>query len=349
MKQLQQKPYPVWLNAQPKAALKAALSHAGTKTPIVLCDATTEQHCLPLVSSLLPKEPPIVVPAGEQHKSQDMLQFIWQQLLARNADRNSILLVLGGGVLTDLGGFAAATYMRGIRWVAVPTSLIGITDAALGGKTGTNFYGLKNMVGAYHNPSAVSVATRFLNTLPEREWQSGIGEMLKHAWLAGGRTWQQAAKPIDRKDISTLLEAGIRQKLGLVRRDPYEHGPRKLLNLGHTFGHALEAWSLETEHPLPHGVCVAVGMKYAAQVSRLMGRMSKRSFNALVRTIDVHQFPEALMPLRFEPLLERMRHDKKGLAGMVRMVLPLRPGKCVWDVEVVDDMLTESYLRLSSS
>lgn len=343
MKTLQQKKYPVWLDNGPEAPLKAALELAGTRTPIVLCDANTVQHCLPLMKKILPKETPIMVPPGEQHKSQDMMQFIWQQLLAQSADRNSVLLVLGGGVLTDLGGFAASTYMRGIRWIAVPTSLVGMADAALGGKTGINFYGLKNMVGAFHNPLAVAVGTRFLNTLPEREWQSGLGEVLKHAWLTGGQVWQQAAKPPDRKSIAPLLEAGIRLKLRIVQRDPLEQGPRKLLNLGHTFGHALEAWSLETDHPVPHGVCVAVGMKYAAQVSRLLGRMSVRSLNGLVRTIDAYPFPEVPLPFRFEPLLERMQADKKGKAGSVQMVLPLRPGKCVWNVAVEEQVLEEAF------
>ena len=236
------------------AELDALCDQLAADRVFLLTDVTTEQLCRPLVSeckALLHAES-IVIGATDVNKTLDTLSQVWTALSNGKASRQSLLINLGGGMVTDLGGFAAATIKRGIRFVNIPTTLLAMVDAAVGGKTGINFNGLKNEIGAFKEAEAVIIDTEFLRTLDDKNLRSGYAEMLKHSLLENEAMWADHLK-FD-------LAQSIRCKERIVTEDPHEHGIRKALNLGHTVGHAFESFALEQNRPILHGYAVAYGL-----------------------------------------------------------------------------------------
>lgn len=229
----------------------------------ILTDEIAESCCLPLLKGLQ-AVPRIVLPSGEAAKTIGSVQRIWDFLMAHNATRQAILFNVGGGVVTDMGGFAAATYKRGVRFVNLPTTLLSMVDASTGGKTGVNFGGVKNAVGTFTQPTATLIYTPFLQTLPACEWLSGYAEMLKHALLDSMESWQQLlAYDIEQRDTEQmvpLLEYSVSVKERIILADPTEQGLRKVLNFGHTIGHAIEEMYARQQKSVPHGYCVLWGM-----------------------------------------------------------------------------------------
>ena len=336
----------------------------------VLCDTNTERDCLPWIEGFY--DDYFVVKAGEQHKNIESTQAIWAWLLARKADRNAVLLNLGGGVVGDMGGFAAATYKRGIDFVQIPTTLLAMIDASIGGKVGIDFGGIKNSVGVFCEPRVVFIAPEFLGTLPEREFRSGLAEVIKHELIGIDEErghvfarWHNLAeyrhlinKSLSNEDgdfttteykellLNTLywITENVAIKQEIVGQDPYEKGLRKVLNLGHTVGHAIESFSLTTDTPLLHGESVALGLIVELYLSHKKLGL-KEKFYLDWTSIIRNNFPELPILFResdYETLWEFMLNDKKNNKGIVKCVLLERIGNPAWDIELSKDEFMEA-------
>ena len=229
----------------------------------VIVDENTKMHCLPLLSfEGMPDYQLISIQAGEHHKNITTCNEIWEKLISADADRQSIVLNLGGGVIGDMGGFCAATFKRGIRFLQIPTTLLSQVDASVGGKLGIDFKEVKNAVGLFQNPEAVIIQPNFLQTLSYRELRSGFAEVIKHALIEDENQWKKLQNTVDLKaiDFQELIHHSVLIKKLIVEEDPFELGIRKKLNFGHTIGHAIESFYLNSDDPLLHGEAIAWGM-----------------------------------------------------------------------------------------
>ncbi|MBK8444538.1 MAG: 3-dehydroquinate synthase [Sphingobacteriales bacterium] len=309
-----------------------------------LCDTHTHQHCFPRLQALLPQAQVIVMPAGEAHKILDSCRIVWENLLQHHADRSALLLLLGGGVVGDLGAFAAATYKRGIRFIQIPTSLLAQTDASIGGKTGIDFGGIKNSIGLFQNPQAVCIDTQFLQTLPEKHWQNGYAEMLKHALIASSQQLDFLLHSDWKKNIDYILPQSLQIKQNIVERDPFEKGLRKCLNFGHTFGHALESYSLRHDtDPLLHGEAVAAGMRGALYLSERVLKFSPEVRHALEQQIS-ERFGTYTLPATAQTeLLDLLKNDKKNKNGYFNFCLLEKLGKAQWDCCISEQTIIETF------
>ncbi len=241
-------------------------NHLEDVQPIIIADARTNGFCVPKAIKLIPElkfAPIIVLPAGEANKNIEVVEFAWHQLMQLQANKKNIIVNIGGGALCDVGAFAASTYMRGLPFVNIPTTLLAMTDAAFGGKNGFNIANVKNIIGTIHLPEAVYVCTDFLVTLPSRELKSGIAEIIKHALIADQQMWHEINEASDVLDYCTdinIIKKSIAIKNKIVLNDLYDTDIRQALNFGHTIGHAIEAASHVGDNPLLHGEAIMLGM-----------------------------------------------------------------------------------------
>ena len=304
----------------------------------ILTDENVSEKCLPQLIAACPyleKAEVIEIEPGESSKSIEIVHHLWQHLLDCNADRKSVLINLGGGVVTDLGGFIASTFKRGIRSIHIPTSLLGMVDAAIGAKTGIDFGGIKNAIGTFY-PADVLVYPQFVQTLPEKEIISGFGEVLKTALITNAEFSAQLMK-IEKIAIGELMEfiptcAFIKQEI--VSEDLHESGRRKLLNLGHTIGHALESSWLEAGNPKPHGICIAIGILAETRIGCQKNLCDKGLVNALDEFI-IRAFGLQNLVLPVIGAIQKTIHqDKKNRAGTILMVLLTSPGHASIDIPV---------------
>jgi 3-dehydroquinate synthase len=281
----------------------------------------------------------VVLPAGEQEKTLDRFAQLMQALSTLGASRDVTVIALGGGVIGDLAGFAAACWMRGVRFVQLPTTLLAMVDSSVGGKTAVDLPGGKNLVGAFHQPAAVIADTSTLSTLPDRELRAGLAEVLKYGAIGdpGFFAWLEdhadALLARDAAALETAIATSCRHKAGVVARDETEQGERMLLNFGHTFGHAIE--TEQGYGGLLHGEAVAVGMLLAARLSSQLGRAPASDARRLQDLLESLGLPTAI-PAGLAPdaLLQRMRLDKKALSGSLRLVL----WRGIGQAEVVADV-----------
>jgi 3-dehydroquinate synthase len=295
---------------------------------LVLCDQNTQIHCYPLLAKHLPAHSLVVMEAGEQHKTLASCERVWRQM--QTLDRKSLLLNLGGGVVSDLGGFCAATFKRGIAFANLPTSLLAMVDAAFGGKYGVDFDGLKNQIGLFAEPEFVWVYPPFLQTLPKQELVSGFAEVIKYGLLAGGDFWQKVSGLQDLSFCEDFIAYSLALKAHIVGQDPKEKGLRKVLNLGHTFAHALEAQYLMDGQSVLHGQAVAAGLIVEGYISQKRCGLPREELSQIVQVVSTH-----FHRLSWEKgLFELAKNDKKNSKGSLRMALLERIGKPVFDVEV---------------
>ncbi|MBR1550776.1 MAG: 3-dehydroquinate synthase [Muribaculaceae bacterium] len=308
----------------------------------LLTDENTHRMVRPLVDLAATD---IIIPAGDEHKNIDSLQQVWRALQQGGATRQSLLINLGGGVVTDLGGLAAATFKRGMRFVNVPTTLLGAVDAAVGGKTGINFGGLKNEIGAFAEATDVVISTCFFSTLPTTELKSGFAEMLKHGLLTGSDEFDRLLHfDLDQLSPGQLLDrlqASVLVKQRIVEQDPHEQGLRRALNLGHTVGHAFESHALTCGHPVPHGYAVAWGLVTECVLSHMMMRFPSSTLQQLATFVRRHYGIFSITCDDYDTLLTLMRHDKKSRQGEINCTLLAACGDVRIDVTVTpDDMRT---------
>ncbi len=322
----------------------------------VVADDNTQRHCLPLFLEKTAPHPspftphPSPLPAGESHKTLATCERLWQSMLEARLDRRALVVNLGGGVVGDLGGFCAATWKRGVDFVQVPTTLLSMTDAAIGGKLGIDFQGVKNAVGVFQNPAAVFVDAQFLQTLPERELRSGLAEVIKHALIGDPVLLHfiENSRNLVQHDTvlpafwHELLCASIAVKARIVAEDPHERGLRMLLNYGHTVGHAVESYFLKTPFPITHGEAVAMGMICESWLARTA---ITDGHNRLARTIGaisgtfLHQpVPEAA----FAEIWATMQQDKKNTASLVRAAVPTGEPFGMQILELTEQAVRES-------
>lgn len=258
----------------------------------------------------------ITLKQGDDHKTIEALTGVWESLCAQGATRRSLVVNVGGGMVTDLGGFAAATFKRGVRFFNVPTTLLGAVDAAVGGKTGINFMGLKNEIGSFREADAVIVSTRFLSTLPEKEILSGYAEMIKHGIIADAGVYNRLLDfdiaAADPEGLLPLLEESVEIKRTIVRQDPHEHGLRRALNFGHTAGHALESLAIARRSPVPHGYAVAWGMVVETVLSHLILGLPSDRLHRLAGYVQQHYGTPAIGCNDYSELIRLMGHDKKN-------------------------------------
>lgn len=293
---------------------------------MVLVDNNTRQLVLPkLESPQLTNAHIIEIPTGDENKNLVTLTQVWNEMEACGATRQSILVNLGGGMVTDLGGLAAATFKRGISFINLPTTLLGAVDAAVGGKTGINFQGLKNEIGVFAQPVQVIVSTCFFTTLPAQEMKSGFAEMLKHAMLSSHDEFSALLNiDFDNIDSDMLLERlqiSVKVKEDIVEQDPTEKGLRKALNLGHTLGHAFESKALADGKPIPHGYAVAWGLVTEMVLSHMLKGFPSNDLYALARFVKAHYGAFHITCDDYDQLLSFMRHDKKSLSGEMNCTL----------------------------
>lgn len=316
----------VILTSDIRNSLRDCLSAFNTDWIGLLVDSNTRNKCLPLIGEILPDNITIIdISAGEQNKTLDTVVRVWGELSDADFTRNSLLICLGGGVVCDLGGFAASTFKRGIRRINIPTTLLADVDASVGGKTAIDFRGIKNEIGLFSNPDFVIISPEFLHTLPKREILSGYGEILKHSLLDCDKSLIRACD-LELGNISqyTMLEVirhSVEFKASVVASDPYDNGLRHILNLGHTAGHAFESFAISHGHDITHGVAVAYGLSIAVILSRLHSGFSADKMYMIVRHIrEIF----GVMPLTCEDypeILQLMRKDKKNRDGKITFVL----------------------------
>ncbi len=313
----------------------------------ILMDANTYRFCLPVLAGYLPLKDQhitnIILPAGETSKNMDSCHQVWQELITKQAGRDAVLINLGGGMITDLGGFAASVYKRGVRFIHIPTSLLSMVDAAFGGKTGIGYQGIKNTLGTFSPPEAVLIFDEFLNTLPKREMLSGLAEVIKYGYINDPEILDMAdidwLQPIDKWQV---ISKCIHAKLSVVEADPMENGRRKLLNFGHTVGHAIESLSHAKAAGLLHGEAIALGMYCALWLSVEKCKLSPGVLDRYTRWYLKHFKPYFFDDEDYPELFRLMYQDKKNIGGGFRFVLIKSPGDAYFDIVVGESQIAES-------
>lgn len=304
-----------------------AISECEHDRIFVLTDETTQQLCWPKIKNFkaLKNSTPIIIKATDTHKNLDTLSQVWQALSNGGATRHSLMINLGGGMVTDLGGFAASTFKRGIDFINIPTTLLAMVDASVGGKTGINFGGLKNEIGVFSDSRFVIINTQFLDTLDHDNICSGYAEMLKHGLISDERTWAELVTfDLDNPDLSQLqrmVAESIKVKERIVEADPHEHGIRKALNLGHTMGHAFESFAMRRGTPILHGYAVAYGLISELYMSARKTAFPTDRMHQTVRFIRENYGTFNITCDDYPTLIELMHHDKKNTSGIINFTL----------------------------
>ena len=289
------------------------------------------------------------IEAGEEHKTLDTVRGLYEHLILEHFDRKDLLAALGGGVVGDLTGFTAATYLRGIRFIQIPTTLLAQVDSSIGGKTGVDFDSYKNMVGAFHMPSLVYMNLSVLKTLPERQFTSGMAEILKHGLIRSEAYYKwllENQERIEKREYEALLPMiaeSCKIKRAVVEADPTEQGERALLNFGHTVGHAVEKLK---DFKLSHGECVAIGIVAAGWISLKRGFLSKEYLDEILRGLEAFSLPTYTDGLESKSVVEVTRSDKKMEAGSIKFVMLRRIGEAFVDRTVTEEELLFAVSRI---
>ena len=341
------KKYAVFIGAGVLKIIPEMLEQEEFSKVIVLTDTNTRKHCLPVVEKFLGDFVVLEIPPGETSKSLEKAVWLWEEFTRIGVDRGSVIINLGGGVVTDLGGFAEATFKRGIEFWHVPTSLMGMVDASIGGKTGIDFLNLKNQVGIYRDPAAIFVYPPFLNTLPDREIQSGFAEVIKHGLVRDFNLWEMVKEnETSGKLIPTeeIIGASIWVKADLVQIDPFEKKLRKALNFGHSIGHALESVFLKKgeSEMLLHGEAIVAGMICESFISFKKGFLDYASLNEITDFL-LRIYSPVIISMEDESLLmELLVHDKKNIGNKYMFTLLDGIGRYLVNQEVVSDEIKDS-------
>ncbi|MFV0547024.1 MAG: 3-dehydroquinate synthase [Bacteroides sp.] len=307
--------------------LMAAIEKCPHDKLFILTDANTYASCLPLLKAYacISQAIEICIEPDDTHKNLNALSTIWMKLSQEGATRHSLLINLGGGMVTDIGGFAAATFKRGIRFINIPTTLLAMVDASVGGKTGINFNGLKNEIGSFAPAESVLIDTAFLESLDRTNLLSGYAEMLKHGLIRNQEHWIELltfnTDQINYQVLQDLVGKSVQIKEEIVDQDPFEHGIRKALNLGHTVGHAFESFALSEGHPVLHGYAVAWGIICELYLSHLIVGFPKDKMRQTMQFIKDNYGVFAFNCKNYEQLYAFMQHDKKNTAGVINFTL----------------------------
>ncbi len=343
--------YPIYFN-HISNGLDEFISAGKYSRFFILTDEHTGKFCLPYLQERLKINNDfdlIEINAGEESKSIDFCVGIWKMLIDFGADRSSLLINLGGGVVTDLGGFAASTFKRGIDFIHIPTTLLSQVDASVGGKTGIDIDNIKNIIGTFTQPKAVFIEHSFLNTLPARQIKSGLAEMLKHGLIADAAYWN-LLKNSDLENLSAeLIRDSVIIKNKVVIADPTERGLRKILNFGHTIGHALESYSLDNdENPLTHGEAVVAGMICETYLSHVKAGLPLNEMQEIIDFLLGYYGKYNVVDSSYPELTSIMKKDKKNQSGKINCTLLSGIGESVIDNICTEEELCDSLKYYSS-
>ena len=321
MKEIKAIDYSIWIGKNSFSKLDIS----NYSQVAILVDENTKRDCLsklPQIENALIIE----IKSGEEYKNISTCSFIWEQLTINNFDRNSLLINLGGGVIGDMGGFCAATYKRGLEFIHIPTTLLAMVDASVGGKLGIDFKGFKNQIGLFNNPKAVLISSEFLETLAESELKSGFAEVLKHALISDNSLWLKLKNtPFTDLDWEDIIDTSVQIKNKIVLADPFEKGERKKLNFGHTFGHAIESYYLEKGTPISHGEAVFMGMILETKISDLSETDKNEIKNYVLSNFALPYTPKKSNLHKF------LINDKKNQNGKINFTLLNGIGNCSFD------------------
>jgi 3-dehydroquinate synthase len=322
--------------------LKKLLNSVEHSQLFVLVDENSKEYCYPLIKEYLENHQVIEVTAGEKYKTLDSCNLIWNALTKATADRKVLLLNLGGGVITDMGGFCAGTYKRGIRFINIPTTLLSQVDASVGAKTGIDFDGYKNHIGLFYEAEAVLVDPIFHKTLPQEQMVSGFAEMLKHGLIADKKHWQDCLDNGFEKFNNELIQQSVRIKEKVVEADPMEKGLRKILNFGHTVGHAIETHLLNTENEILHGEAIGLGMMAEAYISKSKGFLTQQEYSIVLNELKrIYKSPK-MEKASYAEIKRLCKQDKKNRNGQISMSLLHHIGKAVYDIPVEEELIDQA-------
>jgi 3-dehydroquinate synthase len=350
MKAIQSQDSTVYFNTECYTALNRHIASKSYSKIIVIADENTFEHCYPLFARQIETNLDIEViqiEAGEEHKNIETCSGVWNALSELNIDRKCLIINIGGGVVTDLGGFVASTYKRGVNYINIPTSLLAMVDASVGGKTGVDLGSLKNQIGVINTSEMVLIDTTLLNTLPQNEMRSGLAEMLKHGLIQDEMYWNKMSdlSKLTSEDLDTLIYESVIIKNNVVTQDPTEQGLRKTLNFGHTLGHAIESYCLENNNntTLLHGEAIAVGMILACYISTKTTGFNSSKCDE-IKTIILNTFEKIDFTTDdIKPIIELMKYDKKNSHGNINFVLLSAIGQTVIDCKVSNELILESF------
>ena len=325
----------ILFSTEPATDLRNFLREKSYSKVVVLTDDHTAIYCYPLLRDGLPPHQKIEIPSGEEQKNITTCAFIWDEMTSLEMDRHSALIIIGGGVLGDMGGFCAATYKRGIDFALIPTTLLSQVDASIGGKLGVDFRHFKNHIGVFKTPVFTLLHSGFLSTLPEAEKRSGFAEVIKHALISDASAWRQLqSHSFQDQPWEILLRQSVKVKLDVVSADPYEKGLRKTLNAGHTIGHAVETFLLQSRRKILHGEAVAVGLVCEAFLAREKGMLSEQEFEGIRQYILSVFGKIGLAAGEEEAIAKLTTQDKKNKGNRILCVLLNGIGNAKWDCEI---------------
>lgn len=350
MNSIETETYTVHFNSIGYEKLNQYLDFHDFSKIFILVDSNTHKFCIPSFMSQLKTTITIEIieiEAGEQHKTIETCVGVWNALSELNADRKSLLLNLGGGVVTDLGGFVASTFKRGIKYLNIPTSLLAMVDASVGGKTGVDLGTVKNQIGVINSGDIVVIDTSFLHTLPQNHLKSGLAEMLKHG-LIKDRIYFETLTDLSKltlNDLDDLIYESVIIKKTIVTEDPNENGIRKHLNFGHTLGHAIESYFLESDDKsdLLHGEAIAIGMILECYLSAELLKFSKEDLQRITKAIHAIYQPVHFENNDYAPIIELLKYDKKNEHGKINFVLLEAIGKPKIDCLVPNHLILEAF------
>ncbi|MBU3822274.1 3-dehydroquinate synthase [Flavobacteriaceae bacterium XHP0103] len=316
----------------------------------ILVDTNTHKFCLPHFLENLNTDIAleiIEIEEGEVHKNIDTCVGVWNSLSELDADRKSLMINVGGGVVTDLGGFVASTFKRGIAYVNVPTSLLSMVDASVGGKTGVDLGNLKNQIGVISNPDMVLIDTEYLKTLPQNQMRSGLAEMLKHGLISSETYWNKFKElsKLSIEDLDELIYESVLIKKAVVDEDPFENGLRKTLNYGHTLGHAIESYFLTNDKKttLLHGEAIAIGIVLASYISTKLSGFSTEKTNEIKQLFANYYGKVNILEQDYKPIIQLLKYDKKNDHGNINFVLLEAIGKPRIDCLVDEYLIIEAF------
>jgi len=326
--------YDIEFGALEKSSFSKILEQYKSFRKIIMVDENTHEFCLEFLITQfdeLTDAEIILLPAGEENKVMEVCFQVWQALSEYKISRSDLVINLGGGVVTDMGGFIASIFKRGVKFINIPTSLLSMVDASVGGKTGIDLGAYKNQLGVFSDPLVVYIDHRFLSTLPKQEWVNGYAEMLKHGIIRSEKHWNKLIK-IQPEEINLeLIFESVSIKNEIVLKDPKESGERKLLNFGHTIGHAIEGYFLEKGENVPHGTAVAWGMLLESKIALNKNMLSQNDFSSISKVINTNFPPIPNFKNDSDIIFEIMLQDKKNSTNLIKCVLPTKIGSVNYD------------------
>lgn len=311
----------------------------------IICDENTFENCLPQLISTCSKLRDahiIELEGGEASKSIEFSAHIWQTLVENKADKDSLIINLGGGVVSDLGGFCASTYKRGIDFINIPTTLLAMADASVGGKTGIDFCGLKNSIGTFAQPKGVFINPQFLETLSIRHFENGLAEILKMALICDKKFWNELKVLNVDNNKEQIISKSVALKNKIVLKDPFDKGIRKTLNFGHTVGHAIESMLLGTPKELLHGEAIVIGMLIESHLAFQKKLLAKTELDEIIVTLKQVFHPSKINDLNVNSMAELMKNDKKSIKNKFQFALIHKIGSCKFNIDVNETQIKKA-------